>query len=440
MKFSKFGRISLALAASLVLAFGTQSCQYDYTVAYIYVIGSQYNEMAGYKESNDTGKLYPIPGNPISTSGSNPIRSVLLPGGRYLYVLNQGKATVQSDNSIEWADAGISLFSIGGDGRLSYQLSYGSQGFGSLRLALNATGGFLYILDQYQPGSSPSTTPASPTRTAAYPCYDSTYNVYRPAGDITAFSIDPATGRLFLVTNQQQQNAQGNPLTYFPIGCGAVDFHLSSSYLFTAEAMDPATGSTQVVYPYSVNSSGQLIQTPGGAQPVGTQDMSVIGTDATGTYIYILDNGPNANLIYTFTVGTNGLLQAISGGAAPNYAGASGMTALTTDSNSKFLYVTNTQSTGLGQAQSVISSFTINRTAGGTLQTLAPGYYGTGPGPVCIFEDPSHKYIYTANANASTIVGAQLQPTTGILKALPTGSTFPTVGTPTWCLYSSTTD
>lgn len=443
MKLSKLGRIALATAASLFLGFGTQSCYY-YTEAYIIVTGSQYNQVASYREQNQTGVLAAAPHNPLSSGGTNPIRSLLLNGGRYVYVLNQGKPTVNADGSITWTGGNVSLFSIGGDGGLSYQLSYPSQGQGSLRLALSASGSYLYVLDQYQPGSTPNVTPASTSISAATPCYDSAHGVYRPAGDVTVYNIDGSTGRLFLVQNQQQQNALGTPLTYFPLGCGPIDFHLASGYLYTAEASDPATGNPQVVYAYSANTNGQLIQVPGGAQPItGATNIAVIGASSSGSFIYVLDNGTNQ--IFTFTQGSNGLLSSISTGAAANAPNAAGMTALTTDSSNKYLYVTNTQAPSLGQSASVIVGYDITPNSGTlTLFNINGGQstatFGTGVTPVCIFEDPSHQYIYTANAGDSTITGAKLDPQTGTLVNLSKGSTFTTIGTPTWCLYSSNTD
>jgi 6-phosphogluconolactonase len=439
MRFSKIGRIVLALAASLFIGFGTQSCYY-YTEAYVIVTGSQYNQVASYLEQNQTGLLKAAPHDPLSSGGTNPIRAVLLPGGRYVYVLNEGTAKYDSTGNISWSDATISLFSLGGDGGLSFQQNYQSEGYGSIRLTLNGSGNVLYVLDTYQPTSTPNYTPGVSSYSAATPCYDAAYHVYRPAGDITAYSIDSNTGRLFLVTNQQQQNAQGTALTYFPIGCGAIDFHLFTNYLYTGEASDPASGNTQVVYAYNVSSNGQLIQVAGGAQPVGTQNMGNFGVSANGTYFYILDNGPD-NSIFTFTEGGNGLLSAVATGATPN-SGGSGMTAIITDAQSKYVYVTNAQSTGLGQAQSVITMYQID---GGKLDQLATGLptgnvYGIGSSPQCIFEDPSHQYMYTANGVASNITGAAYDPNSGTLKSLSKGSTFGTVGTPTWCLYSSNTD
>ncbi|HEV2276576.1 MAG TPA: beta-propeller fold lactonase family protein [Acidobacteriaceae bacterium] len=439
MKFRNFGRVSLALVASVVLAFGTQSCNYNYTNAYIIVLGSQYNQVASYKENNDTGGLVPAPHDPQSSNGSNPVRAVLLTGGRYVYVLNQGTPKYDSAGNITWSGGGIAIFSIGGDGSLSYQLSYPSQGNGSKRLLLSLNSGFLYVLDQYQPGTSALQTPGSPTQSAAYPCYDPTYKVYRPAGDITAFQIDSSTGRLFLVQNQQQQNAQGTPLSYFPIGCGPIDFHLASNFIYTAEASDPATGNQQVVYAYATNgSSGQLTQVPGGAQPIsGATNIGVIGGSGDGKWVYILDNGTNQ--IFTFEPGTNGLLTATSIPSIANASTAAGMTALTTDSNSRYLYVTNTVSTGLNQTSSQLSIFNI--TAGsGVLTPASQPTYGTGSTPVCVFEDTSHQYVYTANAGSSDMTGAHFDPNTGVLTNLPKGSTFKVIGTPTWCLYSSNTN
>src|SRR5579863_1017324 len=120
MKFRKLGRIALATAASLFIGFGTLSCYY-YTEAYIIVTGSQYNQVASYREQNQTGILQPAPHDPLSSGGSNPIRALLLNGGRYVYVLNQGSPKTNADGSITWTGANVSLFSIGGDGALSFQ-------------------------------------------------------------------------------------------------------------------------------------------------------------------------------------------------------------------------------------------------------------------------------------------------------------------------------
>lgn len=446
MRFWNFGRVALALAASLVLIGGMDSCIYDYTNAYVIVTGSQYNQVASYREDNDTGQLRAAPGDPLSSGGQDPIRAVLLTGGRYVYVLNHGKPTENADGSLTWAGGNISVFSVGGDGQLDYQQTYQSEGTGSQRLVMGATGGFLYVLDEYEPtAGNPNYTPGSTTATAALPCLDSTTGMYRPVGDVTVFSIDSTTGRLYLVQNQEQQDSSGVDLNYFPLGCGPVDMYEGSGYLYVGETSWPSTTNPESwnVYPYQAASTGQLLQ-PQQPQPItGAQSISVINGSASGAYIYILDDV--GNMIYPYRAGANGFLSLVSGGAYPNESLPNvnlGMDALTTDAATKWLYIANTQSSGLGQTNSAISAYTI--TAGsGDLQPFNDSTgnpFPVGSDPVCIFEDTSHQYMYVADGASNQITGAALNPSTGIISNLTHGSSFPTVGTPTWCLYTANTD
>jgi 6-phosphogluconolactonase len=444
MKFWNLGRVTLALAASLVLIGGMDSCIYDYTNAYIIVTGSQYNQIASYREDNDTGQLRAAPGDPLSSGGQDPIRAVLLTGGRYVYVLNHGKPTFDSTTgNVTWTGGNISVFSIGGDGQLAYQLSYPSQGNGSVRLAMSGLGDFLYVLDSYEPmPGNPGVTPGQATKSAAYPCYDASTGMYRPVGDVTVFSIDPATGRLYLVQNQEQQTSTGVDLSYFPIGCGPIDMYQGSGYLFIAETSNPfyKNQNGEDIYPYQAPSGGQLLQPQSPQVLQGTTGISVINGSSSGKYIYILDNGTNT--IYTFTAGANGFLSTISGGSYPNYSVTSGMTALTTDSTGSYLYIANSQAPVLGQPNSIISAFYVTPNTG-DLQPITSGtnsMFPTGSGPVCIFEDTSHQYIYTADSQSSQVTGSHFDPNSGVLSNLSHGSAFPTVGTPTWCLYSANTN
>jgi 6-phosphogluconolactonase (cycloisomerase 2 family) len=453
MKLRNLGRVTLALVASLVLIGGMDSCHYDYTEAYVIVTGSQYNQISSYREQADTGKLFAAPGDPQSSVGNDPIRAVLLTGGRYVYVLNHGTATADGSGNLTWKGANISLFSIGGDGGLASQSTYPSEGTGSVRLLLSAGGDFLYVLDEYEPDGTTGQTPASTSYSPATPCYDSTYNVWRPVGDVTVFSIDTTTGQLYLVQNQQLQNASGADLDYFPLGCNPIDFVENSSYLMTAEVSDPANtsdtsgtgaviGDGEVVYAYQAGTTGQLLQAPGGSQILGgTEGISVINQGPSERYVYVLD--AVTNMIYPYTVGSNGLLSAVTGGAIANNGGAGvdeGMDAMTTDAKSEYLYIANTESGGLGLTNSAITAYQINPTSGDLTPPVPEQPFPTGSGPVCIFEDPSNRYVYTADSASSTITGSQIDPNTGILKPLPSGSVFNTVGTPTWCLYSSNTD
>ncbi|HEX3436586.1 MAG TPA: hypothetical protein VHT24_07435 [Pseudacidobacterium sp.] len=446
MKFRQFGQICLATVVSFVLIFGTSSCMNDYTVAYVFTVGSQYNQIGSFKESSETGALTAAPGSPFGSGGTNPIRTFVLSGGRYLYVLNQG--TANSDGT--YSGANISLFSIGGNGTLSFQASYTSQGFNTIRILPDSTGKYLFALDTYAPINSSGVTPVA-QQDAQHPCQGA--NGFYPTGDITAFNIDPNTGRLSIITNQQLQNSNGTQLTYFPVGCSPVDFTVASGFIFTADAGSASNNDLQTVYPYQLNStSGQLTQTQNSPLVVGTTQMSTIstaqGSNLSGSkYVYILDAGTNCQSgttscsgeILPFTVGTNGILQALTNGAVQNDSTAANPTSLVVDSKGKYLFVANSgPTTGIVNPISQITGWTIDPT-NGTLQHIAGEPFGSGSGVNCIFQDPSNQYIYTTSFNDSQITGRILDPNTGVLTLLRRGTTFNTVGNPTWCAVSGRT-
>src|SRR5580658_843302 len=197
MKFKKSGQILMALVVSLGLCLSITSCTVDYTVAYFYVTGAQYNQIGAFKVSNNTGNLSTIPGSPFGSGGTDPIRSIVSSTGRYLYILNAGAVT----SSGAYNGTNIAVFSVGGNGVLAPQQTYTSQGNGSIRFAFNSTGNFLYVLDEYAPvaGSQISSTTGGPGTN--FPCPDATTSgLWHPVGDITAFSVNTTTGRLSLIT------------------------------------------------------------------------------------------------------------------------------------------------------------------------------------------------------------------------------------------------
>ena len=87
MKFRKFGRISLALAVSLGTGIGVTSCSTDHAVGYLYVTGSQYNQISGFRIDNNLGNLTTIPDSPFGSGGFNPIKALVTNAGKFLYVL-----------------------------------------------------------------------------------------------------------------------------------------------------------------------------------------------------------------------------------------------------------------------------------------------------------------------------------------------------------------
>lgn len=438
MKFKKYGQILLALVVSLGLGFGLTSCANDYTVAYLYVTGGQYNQIAAYKIASNTGNLLAVSGTPYGSGGSNPVRALVSTTGRFLYVLNEGKATTDASGNTTYASANISVFSVGGDGVLAFQQSYSSQGYGSFRFAIS--GSYLYVLDEYAPyagGVTGSTSPLSIPQGLQL-CQDSS-GIYHPTGDITAFSINNTTGRLSLITNAQVTNPSGGQLTYFPVGCEPIDLLVTSAYALSADTSDPVTGNKYTVFPYAVSAtSGQLTTTQNTEFVTGAQSISALSANQSRSYIYILD--PLGNNIWYYTIGSNGLLQSVNGSPTSNSLTTSGNPIqLTSDSRSKFLYVANAgPSSTLGQASSDITGYII--ASNGVLSPTAPGVFPSGSGPQCIIEDPSNQYIYTADYNSNTVTGHVLDPSSGLLTDLRNQSSYPTVGNPTWCIADGHTD
>jgi hypothetical protein len=418
MKLSRIGRVSMALVVSVAMGLGMTACGGG-TIGFMWVLGTQYNQIGGFKIDDFSGNLTLIPHSPFSSGGANPVSIVVKPGGRFVYVVNKGGSNTTGVNPACGTSGSISEFSVGGQGVLTFQQCFQSQGFTPVWAAHDSTGNFLYVLDQQAP---------APTANAPLP----------PNGDITVFSIDPNTGRLTLVLNQQIKDpTTGLQLTYFPVGNTPTMMALQGACLFTLNSAD------QTVFPYAAGTSGQLTQTTNSLITTGaTRATSII---AGGSGIYITDagvsNSNTAGQILPFTVGaTSCSLNTITGGAIANLSPASNpVYALVGgtggSASNTHLYVANQSTTNSTLPNSSISAFNIQ--SNGQLQPLPdPGNnpYPVGAGPVCMVEDPSNQYIYTSNGDG-TVTGKSIS-TVGQLSDLKRATTFTTVGQAT-CLAVS---
>src|SRR2546430_4547093 len=89
MKLSRIGRVSMALVVSVAMGLGMTACGGG-TIGFMWVLGTQYNQIAAFKIDDFTGNLTIPPGSPFGSGGTNPVSLVLKPGGRFLYVINKG--------------------------------------------------------------------------------------------------------------------------------------------------------------------------------------------------------------------------------------------------------------------------------------------------------------------------------------------------------------
>ncbi len=463
MKLTKLGKALAMGALSVAVVFGVTSCIESYTVGYLYVTGTvtastgNNGIVSGYKIDHNTGQLTPINTLPVASGGSNPVRAYLTLGSRFLYVLNRGVSNNGSPSgdcygtgANECTGANITQFAVGGNGVLTPEETFYSQGINPFRMFADASGNYLLVLDHDAPDNvSPSSTDNCALALGAG---------ITTCGDITVFKIDQTTGRLSLVENAQVTAANGSPLTYFPVPANPVDFVLSSDYVLTlAGAPTPASypyvGGT-LVFPYNYSTgSGQLTLSQNAVQPLGIHAGTAIVNAAS--VIYVLDNEPitiassatqvfNAGTypsqILPFSVGTGGALQAEPSGIIPDDPTLSNPIYVLVESKGKFVYVANQGNNVAGvNAESGIAAYFLTITPAYQLSFVADEPFGSGAGPQCIVEDPSDQFIYEANEYDSTVTGRVLDPDTGDLEDMRVTSTYKLQGPPTWCLVDGRT-
>lgn len=440
MKFRKFGKALVMSALSLGAALSVTSCVQSYTVGFLYVTGTVtagttgQGIISGFKIDHNTGFLTPINGLPIASGGANPVRAVLLTGSRFLYVLNKGVDANGGSNCTDAANPcsgdNITQFAVGGNGVLTQQQTFYTQGHNPLRLVADASGAYLYVLDHDAPSSATCSLALGSGVTAC--------------GDITAFKIDPQTGRLSLVLNSQVTSASGQPLPYFPVPSNPIDMVMTSGYILTL-AGTPTSG--DVVFPYTYNAgNGQLTVAQNSTQPLGIHQATAI--QYGGGLVYVLDNEPitannvtSPSQILAYTVGSGGALQSQNPGSVADDPTQSNPLFLTVENKGKWAYVANTgDNSSTLNTQSGITGYIIDPQ---TKQlTFNPGSpWGTGAGPQCLIEDPSNQFFYTANFNSSSVTGLVLDQNSGVLSPLPgkANRSYALSGPATYCLVNGRT-
>ena len=442
MKFTKYGKALLMSALSAGVILGISSCIQSYSVGFLYITGTMTAQssgsgiISGYKIEHNTGKLTAINGLPISSGGANPVRAVLTTGSKFVYVLNRG-ANASGGSVCTTANpcqnSNITQFAVGGNGILTAQQTFYTQGINPFRLTVDSSGNYLYVLDHDAPLDAGSTTTRACVNAFATPT----------CGDVTVFQINATTGRLQLIVNAQVTSSSGSALPYFPIPANPIDFLLGSANLFILSGT-PASGDSVFPYAYS-STSGQLTVSQNGSQPLNIHQATAI-VNGGGT-VYVLDNEPitangttSPSQILPFTIGTNGALQAQTGGIVPDDPTQSNPIYLLVESKGKWVYVANQgNSLNTTNAQSGIAGYVIDPSQR-TLSFIAGEPFGTGSGPQCLVEDPSNQFIYTANFNDSTVTGQAIDQNAGVLHNLNTTSSYTLNGPATWCFMDGRTN
>ena len=447
MKFTKLGKALMMSALSAGLILGITSCVQSYTVGYLYVTGTITAQsgnngiISGFRIDHNTGYLRPIHRFPIASGGTNPIRAILLPGSRFLYVLNRGVNSAGNANCTTadpCSNANVTQFAVGGNGILTPQQTFYTQGINPFRMVSDATGGFLLVLDHDSPAPNGQPSTASNPNPA---CSLALGPKVTSCADVTVFKIDSTTGRLSLVTDAQVTSASGTPLTYFPVPSNPIDFLMASGNLLTLSGT-PATGDSVFPYVYSA-STGQLTLSQNTAQPLGIHQGTAMVT--AGGNVFVLDNeGPpgssSVSQMLIFTVGTGGALEATTAGNVPIDPSIGNPQWVLHDKNN-FDYVINAAANPADpkNPNGGIAGFVETSSPSFQLSPTNPSTFGTGGNPQCVVEDPSNQFIFTANGDA-TVTGRIINPQAGVLTNLTKGSKFNLAGPATWCLVDGRTD
>ena len=447
MKFTKFGKALLMSALSIGVIFSVTSCVQSYTVGYLYVTGTVTAQsggngiVSGFRIDHNTGKLLSIDGLPISSGGANPGRAVLIVGSKFLYVLNRGvnslgNADCFGTGASECQKSNIEEFAVGGNGILTPQQTFYTQGLNPFRIVSDTSGNYLYVLDHDAPSSTGCALALGGGATSC--------------GDITAFQINQTTGRLQLVVNAPVTAANGSALPYFPVPANPIDFLFNSQYVLTVSGT-PTTG--DLVFPYNYNATnGQLTLSQNSTQPLNIAQATAIVAGSAN--IYVLDNAPITiapggtgsftagtypSQILPFSIGTGGALQAQTGGIVPDDPTKSNPINLIVEAKGKFLYVVNQgNNTNTTNSQSGIAGYVIDPTTR-QLSFIAGEPFGSGAGPQCIIEDPSDQFMYEADFNDSSITGRVVDPNSGVLNNLRVSTNYALPGPAAWCLVDGRT-
>ncbi len=267
-------------------------------------------------------------------------------------------------------------------------------------------------------------------------------------GVISAFVIDPATGRLTEIPGSPFAS-RGTPgsLAFDP--AGRIAF-VAGPNRVTVLTTDPASGtlnecsspplSTEGDYEVGVNPQGNFVYaldmhgntisgyafdsasgtlTEIAGSPFVTGNMSRgITLDPKGRFVYVPDWSSNCIRAYAINPSTGALIP-VHGSP---FASAPGPTCISVDPGGRFAYVTNNW--GLvttGQAK--ISAYAIDSVTGG-LTEIAGSPFAAALNPEHLLIDAESRFAYVANRYDRTVSAYAIDPATGALTEVP-GSPYP---------------
>jgi 6-phosphogluconolactonase len=384
MRFERISGVAKASVVSAAVMLGLSSCSLDYVVGYVYVTAAKSTPGIVHQYSIDyqSGALTEL-GSPVQ-AGANPVRIVAAPNGKFVYVVNQGDATVQE-------------FAVQGDGTLASKNTYKVTGTLPTAAALDAEGKYLYVTFKYQTGYS-ATNPGP--------------------GGVTIFPVNSDNTLGTASTVNVGNNPVGISASYFNHFVYVLDQEASPNATILGFSENTSTGALTPVPGTTITTVAGKTVAAGYAAGVVP---SAIAEEQTSRFVYVTDEA--ANHLIGYTVSPNGALTPMVNGP---FATGQFPVNLTIDPTGKLIYVVNYNA-------NTIQGYAIDTGTGTPSSSV--GAFGTpvGSGPTCVAIDPSlGTNLYTSNNLDDTVSGEKVQVNTGSLTGVQ-NSPFLASGQPT-CL------
>jgi 6-phosphogluconolactonase (cycloisomerase 2 family) len=366
-----------ALAASLAVGLGMTACSRDYVLGYLYATNAKATPglITAYSIDYETGALNQLADSPIPSGGNDPVAIVASPNGKQLYVLNNQQSNVVAYNigtdgkiyasqtvsvvsngkitgtlpTAAAVDAGgkflfitftyqngytpvlpgpggLATFPINADGTLGTALTnttigttaanplpYIPLGDNPVGIAIPATGGFVYVIDQENPQTASAhgvllsfqentSTGALTAITGNYP--STTYPSGVPAGTTPSAIAEDPSGRFIYVTDEATNQLYGYTVNSTPLAgtpTAMVNSPFATGLYPLGLTVDPrgeyvyvANFSSSTVSAYVINGATGALSGAAGGVSVATGPTCVTIDPALGIYLYTSNQTDNS--------------------------------------------------------------------------------------------------------------------------------------------------
>ena len=295
MKFSKFGRATLAAVLSLGVSAIFTACGQNgtnNTIDYVFATNSKDTpgKINAYFADASAGALTQVPSSPFSSGGSDPVALATSPNLKNLYVVNHGLGVA--------GDSGIVEFSIGANAKLSVAHSYAP--VGSLTepnaVAINSAGTLLFVTYTYQPGFSAARP--GPGALVVYPI-SSNGSLGTPVanGNLSYYPLNTGADVLNPTAVSSITQMPANTTTAGPSFVYVVSQNTTTG-LGSISAFGVGTGGALTAVPCSSTSASSAIRPGDGTYNAGTAPNAIAGTPR-GLFLYVTDSVNNQLISYT---------------------------------------------------------------------------------------------------------------------------------------------